>query len=131
MSSIFSKRRRKYIAPLTLVLWLFAVFVSIADACGLDRLIAGQGSPHATVGTATTTTDDPTAPACEQFCADDSPVQAKIKALQDPPSGQALLALAFTGPSLQTSVGSSATRPPCPDPPPGIEATILFLRLAL
>ena len=33
----FGRRRQKAIAPFILALWLFAIFVSVAHACGLDQ----------------------------------------------------------------------------------------------
>ena len=127
---VFCKRQRKVIAPLVLALWLFALFVSVAHACGLDEQLSHVGqSEAAKVGH--DKSDDGASPACDKFCSDDLLVLAKLKAVQDPPAGQALLGLPFVGESFQTTVAAVPSLPPSPDPPPGIAVYIRFVRLAL
>jgi len=73
-----------------MVLWLFALLVSVAHACGLDEAlayadpsVAGQIGGH--------DGSDAGSPACKEFCSDDSPLLAKLKTVQDPPTGQAVI----------------------------------------
>jgi len=128
---VFCKRRRKAIAPLVLAFWLFALFVSIAHACGLDEHLSHVGQSEAAKVGGHDKSDDRASPACDKFCSDDLPVLAKLKAVQDPPTGQTLLGLAFVGESFQTTVAPVPSLLPSPDPPPGIAVCIRFVRLAL
>jgi hypothetical protein len=128
---LLCKRRRKLITPFVLALWLFAIFVGVAHACGLDEDLGDSGlgktvnvSGHdGSVGGAS--------PCCDRLCADDFPVLAKLQAVQDPPTGQAVLAPAVIGESFQTAAAPVPSRLPSPDPPPGIAVNIRFVRLAL
>ena len=128
---VFGKRQRKTLAPLVLALWLFALFVSVAHACGLDEHLSQVGQSEAAKVGGHDRSDDGASPACHKFCSDDLPVLAKLKAVQDPPSGQALMGPPFVGESFQTTVAPVPSLPPSPDPPPGIAVYIRFVRLAL
>ena len=126
--SIFAKSNRRAIAPFVLTLWLFALLVSIAQACGLgDHLeLASTASTslHPNSG-------DETSPACIQFCADDHPVVTKLKALEESPGGSAPFILApMPDRRLLASVRWTLTVI-VPDPPPGIAVNTRFVRLAL
>src|SRR6266567_4540036 len=88
---VFCKRQRKFITPFILALWLFAIVVSVAHACGLD-----ENFGHADLNTSVNVSGhdglhNGTCSSCDRFCANDFPVLAKLKAVQDPPTGQALL----------------------------------------
>lgn len=129
---VFCKRRRKAIAPFILAFWLFALFVSIAHACGLNEELSGPGqSEVAMVGAHDDGSEDGASPNCDKFCADDFPMLAKLKAVQDPPTGQALLVPPLVGESFQTIIGPIPSMLPSADPPPGISVNIRFVRLAL
>src|SRR5947207_341476 len=128
---VFGKRQRKAVTPFILAFWLFAIFVSVAHACGLDEAlgnaarseaasIAGHGAPN-----------DGAFPACDKFCADDSPLLAKLKAVQDPPTGQAVIVPTVAGGSFHVTVAPVPSLLSGPDPPPGIAVNIRFVRLAL
>ena len=128
---VFGKRRRKVVTPFILAFWLFAIFVSVAHACGLD-----EGPGHAVRNETASVgghdrSDGGASAACEKFCADDSPVLAKLKAVQDPPTGQALLAPPIVGESFQTVAAPVPSLFTSPDPPPGIAINIRFVRFAL
>jgi len=127
---VFCKRRRKAIAPWVLAFWLFAIFVSIAQACGLDDEFAyGPQVEKAMVGGHGSDAGAPLP--CAKFCSDDLPVLAKIKAVQDPPTGQALIAASLVGDSFQTVVVPIPSLLLSPDLPPGIAVNTRFVRLAL
>ena len=127
----FSKRRRKVIAPFILVFWLFAIFVSVAHACGLDDDLGHAGRTEAAEVGGHVGTEDGAFPACDKFCSDDLAVLAKLKAVQDPPTGQAFAVPHFVGGSFQTTIALVPALLPSPDPPPGIAVNIRFVRLAL
>jgi hypothetical protein len=127
---IFCKRRRKAVTPLLLAFWLFAIFVSVAHACGLE-----DGVAHAAQSEAANVVGhdrpDHSLPGCAKFCSDDLPVLAKLKAAQDPPAEQALMGSPFVGESFQTTVIPIPSLLRWSDPSPGIAVNIRFVRLAL
>jgi hypothetical protein len=128
---IFCKRRRKAIAPFVLAFWLFAIFVSVAHACGLDENLGQVGGSEVAKLGGHDGSNDGSLPSCDKFCAGDFPVLAKLKAVQDPPTGQALMAPAIAGESFQIAATPVPSLLPSPDPPPGIAVNIRFVRLAL
>jgi hypothetical protein len=129
---VFRKRRRKFITPFILGLWLFAIFVSVAHACGLDEDLEHAGLNVTANVSGHDGSDDGGSPSCDKFCADDFPLLAKLKVVQDPPTGQALLVPTLVGESFQTAAAAPVpSLLPSLDPPPGIAVNIRFVRLAL
>jgi hypothetical protein len=128
---VFGKRRQKAIAPFILAFWLFAIFVSVAHACGLDEDIGHTYRSEAAMVGGHDGTDDGASSACDKFCSDDLAVLGKLKAVQDPPTGHAFVVPQFVGGSFQTTVAPVPSLLPSPDPPPGINVNIRFVRLAL
>lgn len=129
--AFFCKRRRKLITPFVVALWLFAIFVSVAHACGVDEVL-GNASPSmsANIG-AHDGANDGAPPNCDKFCAADLAVLAKLKAVQDLPTGEALLTPALADELFQTVVAPSPSLSRSPDPPLGIAINTHFVRLAL
>ena len=128
---VFYKRQRKAIAPFILAFWIFALFVSIAHACGLNEDLSSAGQSEAAMVGAHDGSEDCASPACAKFCSDDFPLLAKLKAIQDPPAGQGLMVPTFVGESFQTVVGPVPSLLPSPGHPPGIAVNIRFVRVAL
>jgi hypothetical protein len=128
---VFCKRQKKVIAPLVLAFWLFAIFVSVAHACGLDDDLGHAGRSEAAKVGGHDGTDDRAFPVCDKFCSEDLPVLGKLKAVQDPPAGQALHVPTLVGESLHTATAPLPSRLLSPDHPPGIAVNIRFARLAL
>ena len=128
---VFRKRRRKFIAPFILALWLFAIFVSVAHACGLDEDLVHAGLNITANVSGHDGADDGGSPSCDKFCADDFPLLAKLKVVQDPPTGQALLVPTLVGESFQTAVAPVPSLLRSLDPPPAIAVSIRFVRRAL
>jgi hypothetical protein len=129
--AVFCKRRRKFITPFIMALWVFAIFVSVAHACGLDEDF-GHAGPNKTVNVSGhNSSENGGSPSCDKFCADDFPLLAKLEVVQDSPTGQALMGPPFVGESFQTTVAAVASLLLSPDLPPGIAVYIRFVRLAL
>jgi hypothetical protein len=129
--SPFRKRWQKSVAPFILASWLFSIFASVAQACGLDddvaslvRGEAGQVSGHGQ-------SHNGASPACDKFCADDLTVLAKVKTAEDPPTGQAVLAPGVAGEAFPISVAPVSLTVPHPTPPPDLAINIRFVRLSL
>ena len=122
--------QRKVVASLALGGWLFAFFVGVAHACGLD---AGLGAAHHAVTVSAVgqnPCDGDALPGCKQFCADDLPVLAKLQSIQDQPGGSALLPPSSGEPLL---VRVAWVHSPLHRlyPPPDIAPNTRFVRLAL
>jgi len=129
--AILNAHRRKVLALVTLGCWLFALFVGVAHACGVDQKLS---HPHSSMRASTAApaySDEHTVPGCERFCADNVPVLAKLQSANDQPCIQALLLPAFLSQPalLPAALASAALRRQ--DPPPRIALNTLFVRLAL
>lgn len=127
----FHRRQRKPLAAMVIGCWLFALFVSVANACGFNADLAQTARAEAMAMSGQPDTDESGSPACKQFCADDLPVLAKIKLVQDQASAQALpVSPLSVAPVL---AGGLNAVPPLRSrqPPPGIALNIRFVRLAL
>jgi hypothetical protein len=129
--AILRKRQREFIAPFVLVSWLFAIFVSIANACGLNEYLGQAGPIQTAIVAAHAGSADDASPICDRYCADDLPLLAKVKGVQDPPTEQVLLVAATPGNALQAATAPVSPLLTRPDPPPGIAVNTRFARLAL
>lgn len=126
---VFTRRRRKVLTPLVLASWLFAIAVSVAHACIVDDGLGQAGQSMSVSMNSHDGSDDGASPACQKFCSDDHPLLAKLKAVQDPPTGQALLAPALVGESFQIAAPPVPSLLPSPRAPPGTSLNIRFARL--
>ena len=127
---IFSRSRRKSTTPFVLALWLFALVASMAHACGFDDAV-GQAGMGEQVSVSHQAPGDGALPACDKFCADDTPLLKTLKAVEDSPAGVALLAPASASGApivahprtIEVRSGSA--------PPPDPAINTRFVRLAL
>lgn len=126
-----SKRRRKSLTSIVLGVWLFALFVGFVHACGLDEDSLRADQIKAVNAGCHGQGDQGIPAACAKFCSDDLPLLAKVKALQDPPAGQAFLIVSINGDSFLRGPVSNPTLLPSPDPPPVIAVNTRLVRLAL
>jgi hypothetical protein len=129
--ALFNAHQRKILTSVTLGCWLFALFVGVVHACGLDGEL---GRSHHVVAVSIDSQrhgDGDAHPGCQQFCADNVPVLAKLQSVQDQPGGQALLLLPFMGEPLLARMASVPSPLHRPHPPPGIALNTRFVRLAL
>ncbi len=83
-------RQRRTIIGVALAMWLFALFVGIAHACGwVER---GPAPAHAAAANSSEhRTDGGTPVGCEQFCKTDLPLVSKLPFIGDQPDGQPLI----------------------------------------
>ena len=128
--ALLGTRQRHVLASITLGCWLFAVFAGVVHACGLDGEFGhSQQAVSASTDTPRQGADD-AAPGCEQFCADNLPVLAKIQLVADQPGEQALLPFSLYQPLLArvAFVPSPLHRP---RPTPGVALNTRYVRLAL
>ena len=128
--SCIRARHRRPLAAAALACWLFALGVSIAHACGLDAYL-GDANEIQSMAMSGQGGDESSPPGCPRFCADDVPVLAKIKLVQDQAGAQPLLVSLDSIQPPVTAVPPPVSRSRAPQPPPGIAVTIRFVRLAL
>ena len=87
----FPRRRRNSIASVVLGLWIFALFVGIANACTWDGVSAVPHPPTVAAHAADDAMDHDTGPGCEEFCSNDLPLLGVLQSVQDTPAGQLLV----------------------------------------
>ncbi len=125
------RRQRRVLAAAVLGSWLFALFISIAHACGLGGELGYSQQVVTAMAGGHVQGDQDALPACKQFCADDSPVLAKVKSVQDQLGGDALLLPPSLGEALLAWPAAALSLRDRPQPPPGIALNTRFVRLAL
>lgn len=128
---LFYKRRRRSIALVILASWLFAIFASVANACGVDENLTHSVAGHAAQVGGHDRSGHGASPACDKFCADDLAVLAKVKAVADPPAGEALVAPAVVGQAFPIAAAPVFSAVPATGPLPPLAVNIRFVRLAL
>ncbi len=125
------RSQRRVLAAAVLGFWLFALLISVAHACGLGGELGYSQQIVTVMAGGHVQGDDDALPACKQFCADDSPVLAKLNSVQDQPGGHAMLLPPSLGEPLAARVASAPSLLYRLNPPPGIALNIRFVRLAL
>jgi len=123
------RQQRKTITSFALVVWLFALFVGIAHACGLDEpggglLYAVAASPSERQSDAGTPDD------CEQFCKANVPVVTKLPSLGDQSDAQPLI-VAVRDIGVAVALPPGFQRAPVAHPPPDVTAYLRFAHLRL
>jgi hypothetical protein len=84
------RKLRKVFTGVALGVWLFALFVGIAHACGWVE--PGMSPVHAAAASTSGHSSDEGAPVgCEQFCKADVPVVTKVPPQGDQPDTQPLI----------------------------------------
>jgi len=128
--ALLNAHQRKVLTAIALGSWLFAFFVGVVHACGID---AESGLLQQTVSISADSQDqddEDALPGCEQFCADDLPLLAKLQSVQDQPGGY-VLPLPSSGAPILARVISASSPLHRRYPPPGIALITRFVRLAL
>lgn len=127
----FNAHQRKILTSVTLGCWVFALFVGVVHACGLDEALGHSQQMVSASIDSHGQGDDDAGTGCERFCADNLPVLAKLQMVQDQPGGQALISPLRVGEPLFARMTAATSRLDRPHPPPGIALNIRFVRLAL
>ena len=132
MSMIYLRPRyRKPLSAVIAACWLFALVVSVVHACGLDADLGYASQAMAMTMSGPGGADDGAPPGCAQFCAENLPLVAKLKLVQDQPSAQPMLNSSLAVEPLLTVVTPVASLLRSTDPPPAIAVYTRFVRLAL
>ncbi len=123
------RQQRKTITGVALGVWLFALFVGIAHACGwVEPSIAPV---HAVAASASQhSSDEGTPVGCEQFCKSDIPVVTKLPPLGDQPDAQPLI-VADRDIGVAVALPPAFQLAPAAHPPPDVTAYLRFAHLRL
>ena len=124
-------RHREFLTASVLAIWMFALFVGIANACSWDGVTAVRHQSTAVILADSKTVDHDVAPACENGGSNDLPLFSVLQLVQDQPAGQPL--------GLPTSydIGLRPTSAPTlrwarnAHPPPGVPFSLRIVRLTL
>lgn len=124
-------RHREFLASSVLAMWMFSLFVGVANACSRDGVTAGRHLSTAAIHADSATVDHAMATACEDVGSTDLPVFNVLQLVQDQPAGQPLV--------LATRHDRGSRRIPALNlrharnahPQPGVPYSLRFVRLAL
>ena len=124
-------RHRKFLSSSVLGMWVFALFVGIANACSWDGMTAVPHQSTAAIHADSETMDHDMAPGCEKFCSNDLPLFSVLRLVQDQPAGQPLVLATrhdlgsrpISAPNLRLARNAH--------PPPGAPYFLRFVRLTL
>ncbi len=126
---LFRPRQRRFITLVALGCWLFAFFAGAVNACAV---VGELVDAHNITNSTTHHHDDSAAPSdCEQFCANDLLIPAKVKLFEHQPAEQAFLLVPAAGVPIMSGATPDSLLLDHPDPPPGIALYARFLRLTL
>ncbi len=125
------RRHRKSFSSVILGLWVFALFVGIANACSWDGVTAAPHHPTVADHAMEDVADHEKAPGCDKFCSNDVPMLSVLKLVQDQPAGQPVAlatyhhlgVLPISAPALRLARSAHS--------PPGVPFSPHFVRLTL
>ena len=124
------RRNRKFFASAALGVWVFALFVGIANACSWDGVTAVPHQQTTAAHAVGDAMDDGMAPGCEQFCSNDIPLLSALQLIQDQPAGQPLLVASIS--IIQSPTAAAAVIVVhIAHPPPDVPVLLRSHRLAL
>lgn len=124
------RRRLRNASPLILGLWLFALFVGVANACLPGQTLDAHPAAHAAAPLQSHHGGEDPSPDCAKLCSDGVPLFAKLQLVQDQPAAQAFLVSVALS-HEPAVIGVNATPPQLAHPPPDVPVYLRSLRLAL
>jgi len=124
-------RHRKCLTSSVLAMWIFALFVGIANACSCDGVMAVPHHSTAAIHGDVETMDHDMAPGCENFCSIDLPLFSVLQLVQDQPAGQPLVLATHHGLGSRLISAPNLRLARNAHPPPGVLYSLLFVRLTL
>ena len=84
-------RHRNILTSSVLGVWMFALFVGIANACSWDVVTVVPHQPTTAVRAAGDAMGHGMASGCDKFCSNDVPVLSVLQLVQEQPAGQPLV----------------------------------------
>ena len=124
-------RHRKFLTSTVLGLWMFALFVGIANACSWDGVTAVPHQPAVAAHAVDDAMDHGMAADCDEFCKNDVPLLSVLQVVQEQPAGQPLVVatrynlgfLPISAPVLRLARTAH--------PSPGVPFSLRIVRLTL
>ena len=124
-------RHRKFLASTVLGLWMFALFVGIANACCWDGVTAVPHQPTGAAHAVDDAMDHGMASGCEECCSNDVPLLSVLKLVQEQPAGQPLLIATHHDLGFLPISASVLRLARTAHPPPGVPFSLRSVRLTL
>jgi len=124
-------RHRKCLTSSVLAMWIFALFVGIANACICDGVMAVPHHSTAAIHGDVETMDHDMAPGCENFCSIDLPLFSVLQLVQDQPAGQPLVLATRHDLGSRPISALNLRFARYAHPPPGVPYSLRFVRLTL
>jgi hypothetical protein len=124
-------RHRKFLTSTVLGLWMFALFVGIANACSWDGVTAVPHQPAVAAHAVDDAMDHGMGADCDEFCSNDVPLLSVLQVVQEQPAGQPLVVathhnlgfLPISAPVLRLARTAH--------PSPGVPFSLRIVRLTL
>ena len=124
-------RHRNLLTSTVLGLWMFALFVGIANACSWDGVTAVPHQPFLAAHAVDDAMDYGMAADCDEFCSNDVPLLGVLQVVQEQPAGQPLVVathhnlgfLPISAPVLRLARTAH--------PSPGVPFSLRIVRLTL
>ena len=125
------RRHRKYLTSAILGLWVFALFVGIANACSWDGVTAVPHHSNVAEHPIDDVADHDMAPGCYEFCSNDVPMLSVLQLVQDQPAGQPLALATYHHLGVLPISASVLRLTRAAHPPPGVPFSLRTVRLTL
>ena len=130
MSRLPHRHRRKLTAA-TLGLWMFTLFVGIANACSWDGVTAVPHHTSVAAHAVDDAVDHDKAPGCDEFCSNDVPLLGVLQLVQEPPAGQPLVLATHHYLGVLPTSAPVLRLARTAHPPPGVPFLLRTVRLTL
>ena len=124
-------RHRKLLTSTALGLWMFALFVGIANACSWDGATTVPHQPTGAAHAVDDAVDHGMAADCDKFCSNAVPLLSVLQLVQEQPAGQPLVV------AIPHDLGFLPISAPAyrwartAHPPPGVPYFLRTVRLTL
>jgi hypothetical protein len=125
------KRNRKFLSASVLGLWVFALFVGIANACSWDGVTAVRHQLPVAAHAMVDATDHDAAPGCDEFCSNDIPLLSVLQLAQGPVAGQPLAVATHYDLGIQPASAPAFRLAWTARPSPGVPFSLRIVRLTL
>lgn len=124
-------RHRRLLTSTILGVWMFALFVGIANACSWDGVTAVPHQPTVAAHAVDDVIDHGMAVDCDEFCSNDIPLLSVLQRVQEQPAGHPLVVathhdlgvLPISAPGLRLARTAH--------PAPGVPFSLRIVRLTL
>ena len=124
-------RHRKCLTSTVLGLWMFALFVGIANACSWDGVTAVPHQPTVAAHAVDDAMDHGMVADCDEFCSNDVPLLSVLQLVQEQPAGQPLIVATHHGLGFLPISAPVLRLARTAHPSPGVPFSLRIVRLTL